>query len=152
MGVKVIDEDGTLLFEFQVGLGKTLLSRLLRVAKFVGEAQEEIILNGNVSQFGIAIESAMQSEQGSIKPKGIDDAHERMVQSLWPRLLGTLTEAVLIGRIRWTSWSAHEKKSFLRDVLFAPIVVSEQTLDDAVEEFDWKTSRWRKSLEPKSDG
>lgn len=146
MGVRILDEDGSLIFEFRDGLGKPLLGRLLRVAKFVGEAQPEIIINEHVALLGLAIEQAMENERPAIvhaEPRG---NYQSALQAVLPRLFGVLSDAILSGGLPWPLWSNIEKRAFVRSILVAPIAITDQELEDTVEEIDLRVAGWRQSL------
>lgn len=145
MGMKILNEDGSVLFEFPDGLGAPLLYRVLAVAKFTGEDQPEIILNGHVSALHRAVSDAMSREPPSTSTNSLDS----MAQTLRPRIGRIFRDAVLDGSLAWLDRSHAEKVAFTRDVLFAPYAVSEQFVADFVEEEDWYFERASKALNPK---
>jgi len=144
MGMKIIGEDGSLLYEFRDGLGAPLLYRLLAVAKFTGEDQKEIILNPHVAELHKAIASAMASH---LRAPVRAPAVEEMSRDLQLRVRNVLRSAVLGGQHEWLSWDEATKAEYVRSILFAPYGVSEQFVSDFVEEEDSYYAGVRRSLD-----
>jgi hypothetical protein len=92
VGVQILDEDGTLLHEFPANLGKPLLYRLLTVAKFTGEDETEIILNGFVADFGKAL--AERASPRSTIDQG--QVHNDLSRQAWTRLANVLRDNILL--------------------------------------------------------
>jgi hypothetical protein len=130
MGVKILDEDGTLIHEFGEGLGKPILYKLFGIAKFAGDNDEIVVLNKHVSDFGASLLNA--SPAASPRPSLIDEFGHDVC---W-RLHQALRASILSGRTRWQSLDVVGKRALLREVLFAPHPASEQFLDDFIEETD----------------
>lgn len=147
MGMKLIDDDGTLLHEFPDHLGKYLLHRVLTVAKFTGEDQAEIILNSHVADLHRAIAKAVSDGATVTHHVDASDAHLRMLRDFGPRLARVLREQVLNGALPWPRWTLTEKRDFVRDVLYAPFQLPEQFLSDFIEEQDFYFARTKKALD-----
>jgi hypothetical protein len=142
MGVKILNEDGSVLHEFPEGLGAPLLYRVLAVARFTGEDQPEIILNHHVAALHRAVGEAMPP--GMSAPSW-QDADE-LARTVRQRIDLCFREQVISGQLPWPRWSMEEKRAFVRDVLFSPVQVSDQYLADFVEEADGHFARVRAAL------
>jgi hypothetical protein len=134
MGVKILNEDGSVLFEFRNGLGLPLLYRVLAVAKFTGEDQSEIILNPHVAALHRAIANAMPPARAAATIHGYD--RDSLVRSVRTRIGDVFRSAVLGGNLKWLSWSDAEKRLFVREELFAPYDISDEYIADFIEEED----------------
>jgi hypothetical protein len=142
VGVQILDEDGTLLHEFPANLGKPLLYRLLTVAKFTGEDETEIILNGFVADFGKAL--AERASPRSTIDQG--QVHNDLSRQAWTRLANVLRDNILSGRLGWPGWSAEEKHAFVSDVLFAPYRPTNEFIAEFIEETDWRLAQAKQAL------
>lgn len=143
MGMKILNEDGSILFEFQEGLGLPLLYRVLAVAKFTGEDQPEIILNPHVAALHSAVSEAMPPRRVSLENERF---HDELAHRVRLRVGNVFRHAVLDGSLKWLSWSEAEKRRFVRDELFAPYNLSDQFLSDFVEEEDYYFADVRSAL------
>lgn len=144
MGVKILNEDGSLLHEFRDGLGVPLLYRVLAVAKFTGEDQPEIILNDHVSAFFKAVASASPpSRIRAPAPVQFNDFDP----AVRVRISTVFRHAVLNGSLKWLSWSDAEKRAFVTDVLFAPWTLAADAVGDFMEEEDAYFRRIRAALD-----
>jgi hypothetical protein len=141
MGVKILDEDGTVIHEFRDGLGVILLQRMLIAAKFRDDADMDLVLNGHVSELGKALAGAYRPKP--LVPRSDDDDVLRQVQL---RLNEALRHHVFGRSIPWMQWTDEQKRVFVRDVMFAPWVASEQFLVEYIEERDSEFMRWRAAL------
>ncbi len=143
MGVKILNEDGSLVYEFRDGLGVPLLYRVLSVAKFTGEDQPEIILNPHVAAFHQTLSDAMQPPRVRTDSEAEID---RLALQVRVRIATVFRHAVLSGDLSWLSWGGEEKRAFARDILFAPYAVSERFVGEFVEEEDSYFLRVREAL------
>ena len=132
MGMQILNEDGSALYEFKNGLGVHLLYRIFAAAKFTGEADPLIILNQHVADVYRAIQSAKTHSIRPMATHSIDD----MARRCWQRIVPPFRNAVLNGDIRWLAWNSEEKAAFVLDLLWAPWEVSEQFIIEFVEEED----------------
>lgn len=143
MGVRILDEDGAILFEFANGLGKPLLSRLLREAKF-SAAHPDIVLNQHVASLGRAIEAAMPRRvHHAIFPQNPDDT---LADHLFPELFRVLRGAILDGGIPWLAWSDEQREGFLKDELYAPAILSGEKAREMAETITYDVNQWRQTL------
>jgi len=140
MGLRITDEDGSLLYEFRDGLGAILLHRLLLAAKFRADADYDIVLNEHVAELGKALRQALPA---TTKTQEDDDDVLRSQQN---RLVEVFNHHVSTGALRWPSWRAGEKKASVRDVICAPFKASDQFVADFVEDRDGALDAWRRAL------
>lgn len=143
MGVRILDEDGTELFEFRAGLGKPLLSRIIHAAKF-NIADPEIVLNTHVANFGRAIETAMPRRV--LHARFPQDPDDMLADELFPTLFKILSDAILAGHVPWQAWSSEERVQFLKDELYAPAKLSNEKAEEIAETVTHHVERWRRSL------
>ncbi len=143
MGMKLLNEDGSVLYEFRDNLGAPLLYRILAVAKFTGEAEPEIILNSHVAGLYRAVSQAMPELKNTTRPIENDN----LAQRAWPRIVPVFRNAVLGGQLDWPKWTHSEKVAFASHELWAPYNVSDQFLSDFIQDEDHYFERVRKALE-----
>lgn len=144
MGMRIIDDDGTVLHEFPQNLGKYLLYRLLTVAKFTGEDQAEIILNEHIAAFGLALSKAMPAP--TARPIMPEDANDALCRQVMVRIATVFRERVLSGDVPWARWSLQEKRSFVLGTLFAPFTPSDNFVKEFIEDEDARFEKARRSL------
>lgn len=144
MGMKILNEDGSILHEFRDNLGAPLLYRILTVAKFTGEAKPEIILNPHVAGLYRAVTQAMPKLKNSTSTPIERDG---LAQRAWSRIVPVFRNAVLSGQLDWLKWTRSEKTAYASDELWAPYEVSDQFLSDFVDDEDHYFEQVRKALE-----
>lgn len=144
MGVKILNEDGTLLHEFREGLGVILLDRLITAAKFRNDPDWDLLVNEHVANLGTALRKTLPPRGSSQTTESVDDDLCRQASL---RLTECLRNHILTGAVSWPRWTPEEKRSFVRDVVFAPWTPSKQFVEDYVEERDVELTRWRKALD-----
>jgi hypothetical protein len=145
MGMKILNEDGSILYEFRDNLGAPLLYRILAVAKFTGEAEPEVILNPHVAGFFRAVSQAMPKLKSP--STGLPSRNDLLAQRAWARIVPVFRNAVLSGQLDWPKWTQSEKTAFASEELWAPYEVSDQFLSDFVDDEDHYFERVRKALE-----
>ena len=145
MGMKILDESGSLLYEFPKNLGGYLLDRLLVVARFTGEDQPEVILNDHVSALHVAVANSLRDGARPARRLTGSDA-DAMAHRFRSRIVGVFRDAVLSGQLQWLSWSADEKLAFVRNVLWSPLEVSDQFIANFIEEEEAYFGRVRRAL------
>lgn len=119
MGMKILNEDGSVLYEFQDGLGAPLLYRVFAAAKFTGEIDPLIALNKHVAEAHRAIAQSMPV----FGRKPTTEAFEDMARRSWERIVRPFRDAVLGGQLDWLKWTADEKAA-LRPTCFGRLGLS----------------------------